>query len=503
MSRLLSFWLLVGVIVLLSLLFYRVMAGFLVPLFLAALLVVIFGPLHRLILRKIKGRKRTAAALTTLAVMLLVIIPFGLLGLFATLEGRDLIAKIDFNSMKQKTLQARQSLNLDIENEAELKNLDNNVKRLLETVEQSEIPSRLASIEEANGKLTKAVFDSTGGNSETQPIDSASGVYARKGARVQTAWEEYEKSLSEIATTLNRSSENGESVADQDPSDASTTSQEFDQQEYQVALIELSNSYRSFKKEMLGGAVLAWMKELANPSDEKIKTYLDGFNSFVQKHIFSIGGAMTAFVVKIIVGLVIMVISLYFFLLDGPSMIRAFKFLSPLNDEYEEELIDEFSRVSRAVVLATLLSAIAQGLLAGVGFYFAGLDSIFLLMLLSTALALIPFVGAASVWVPCCLWLYFIDGRLVAAIMLAIYGMTAISMIDNLIKPYVLHGQSNLHPLLALLSVLGGVAALGPVGILVGPMVVVFLQTLLKILQRELSTMDRDQDSTALAGTSN
>ena len=61
----------------------------------------------------------------------------------------------------------------------------------------------------------------------------------------------------------------------------------------------------------------------------------------------------------------------------------------------------------------------------------------------------------------------------------------------------VLHGQSNLHPLLALLSVLGGIQALGPIGIVVGPMVVVFLQTTLKILQRELLSMDR----LAAAGT--
>ena len=65
-------------------------------------------------------------------------------------------------------------------------------------------------------------------------------------------------------------------------------------------------------------------------------------------------------------------------------------------------------------------------------------------------------------------------------------------MADNFIKPYILHGETNLHPLLALLSVIGGVAALGPIGILIGPMVVVFLQTLLKILQRELSLMDGD-----------
>jgi len=175
-------------------------------------------------------------------------------------------------------------------------------------------------------------------------------------------------------------------------------------------------------------------------------------------------------------------------------MVESFKGLSPLEDEHEQELVGEFGRVSRAVVVATLLSALAQGLLAGIGFYFVGLDSIFLLTLLSAVLAMVPFVGAAAVWIPCSLYLYFFDNNLPvpAAIGLAIYGVAVISMADNFIKPYILHGETNLHPLLALLSVIGGVAALGPIGILIGPMVVVFLQTLLKILQRELSLMDGD-----------
>jgi predicted PurR-regulated permease PerM len=158
-----------------------------------------------------------------------------------------------------------------------------------------------------------------------------------------------------------------------------------------------------------------------------------------------------------------------------------------LDDDHEQELVSEFGKGSRAVVVATLLSALVQGLLAGIGFYFAGLESIFLLTVLSALLAMVPFVGAASVWVPCCLYLYFIDNNISAAIGLGIYGALIISMADNVIKPFVLHGQSNLHPLLALLSVLGGVATLGPIGILIGPMVVAFLQTLLKILQREIA----------------
>jgi hypothetical protein len=69
---------------------------------------------------------------------------------------------------------------------------------------------------------------------------------------------------------------------------------------------------------------------------------------------------------------------------------------------------------------------------------------------------------------------------------LAAYCAGVVSTIDNVIKPYVLHGQSNLHPLLALMSVLGGVTALGPVGILVGPMLVAFIHALLVMINKEL-----------------
>jgi predicted PurR-regulated permease PerM len=122
---------------------------------------------------------------------------------------------------------------------------------------------------------------------------------------------------------------------------------------------------------------------------------------------------------------------------------------------------------------------------AGLGYWAVGAKLVFLLILLTTVFALVPFVGAMTVWLPVSAWIAFVEQRYLAGAMLAVWGLAVVSMADNIIKPFVLHGQSNLHPLLALLSVLGGVQALGAVGILVGPMVVVFLQALLSILQRE------------------
>ena len=85
---------------------------------------------------------------------------------------------------------------------------------------------------------------------------------------------------------------------------------------------------------------------------------------------------------------------------------------------------------------------------------------------------------------------------------LAVYGTLVVSMIDNVIKPMVLHGQSKLHPLLALLSILGGMKALGPIGIFVGPMGMAFLQALLHMLHTELMALDEPaQERTAKTAT--
>ncbi|MCI0334305.1 MAG: AI-2E family transporter [Planctomycetes bacterium] len=208
-------------------------------------------------------------------------------------------------------------------------------------------------------------------------------------------------------------------------------------------------------------------------------------------------------VLGMLIGLVIMIVALYFFLADGPKMINAIMQISPLEEEHELELLAKFGQISRSVVVATLASAIAQGIVAGIGYYFwlPSEAPIFLLTALTMVFAIVPFIGAAGVWVPVCLGLLLLGGgndqpigsNWLSVLSFAIYCTVVVSGLDNLIKPYVLHGQANLHPLLALLSILGGVKVLGPIGILIGPMLVSFLQALLSIFQREVENWENPQ----------
>jgi predicted PurR-regulated permease PerM len=451
MSRFVSFGVLVAILIVLGVIFYQVIASFLLPMFLATMLVVIFHPLHRWMLRKTGDRRYVASLLTTMAVLLIVLVPFIGVCTFALIEASSVATHVNVGTMRDRIANTRAQLGLDMPHAEKWRQVES-------LLTQAMLAPRVAG--------------------DAQPVVSPSTI------------------ASDFDLLVASLEHDGVDVPDAESGFVRDSLVEAAQHtpgtlEYDSAAQRALGRFRAFKRATLGGTLAASMKELANPSDEQLRDLLRQGMRGGQDYVVSALGNTTAFLAKTLVGLIIMVVAMFFFFLDGPKMIESLMQLAPLDRTYERELLLEFDRVSRAVVTATLLSAVAQGLLAGIGYAVAGLESVFLLTLLTTFFAMVPFVGAASIWVPASLWLYFYEDRPVAAIMLAIYGAAVVSMIDNVIKPWVLHGQSKLHPLAALLSVLGGVQALGPIGILVGPMVFVFLATLLRILQRELTRIDK------------
>jgi predicted PurR-regulated permease PerM len=461
MSRLVSFAVLIGILAVITVLFYRVMASFLLPLFMAALLGVIFQPLHRWALDKCGGRRYLAAGITSALVLLSVLAPAALVITMATLQGIELAERVQGTDVQAQLTNLRKQFDLEIANEQDL--------RLME-----------AGLKHWRNKQR------TGEPIELEP--EAVQVLLERLSRLEEAMRTPDSGAIRVDTMELR-----EALVQLKASEPKTLAQD-------EALQSAHAEFRIFKREYLGGSVTAWLKEATNPTDEQLENLLKTTTTSAGSPLLALGGDTLAIVGKLLFGIIITVAAMFFLFAEGATMLNAVIRLSPLEEKYVRELVAEFERVCRAVVTATLLSAVVQGVLAGIGFYFAGLtSSVALLMLLTMVLALVPFTGAATVWVPVCLYLFFVQDRLVAAILLAAYGTFVVSAADNFIKPIVLHGQSNLHPLLALLSVLGGIQALGPIGIIIGPMVVVFLQTLLKILQRELLSIDRTAAAAASA----
>ena len=119
------------------------------------------------------------------------------------------------------------------------------------------------------------------------------------------------------------------------------------------------------------------------------------------------------------------------------------------------------------LILAFSLPALAQGVVAGIGFLIAGVPGATLLGFATFFLSVVP-VGPPMIWIPVTLWL-FVQGSTGWAVFMALWGLLVISMVDNVLKPMIISHGSHLPFMLVLLGVLGGAAAFGFVGIFLGP----------------------------------
>ncbi|MCC9602750.1 AI-2E family transporter [Stieleria sp. JC731] len=467
LSRVLSVVVLLAGILVVGMLFYKVMVGFFIPLFMAAALVVIFHPVHEWFVKKFKGRKSVAAVATTSVILTIVLLPFILLITVAVGQLTGLVGRTDLDDVKSAMERAREQLGLKLEFADRYRRLD----ALAGMVGDIDKPDEVTSYIQESEELIVFLDQKTSGAS---PTGDTSDVAVER--------------LSELGETVDELKEM-QSAEDVDPVDKIALAERFHRQG-----VVASAAIHSWINAKLGGSFRAQAKLLTNPSERDFAEAIRSVREFLQPRFVKFSGATGQALIHMAFSLLIMVISIYFFFVDGPAMVRTLMRLSPLDDNYELQLLHEFEKTSRAVVLASVLSALVQGLLAAIAFFFLGFESYVLLFLVTTVMALVPFLGAASVWLPCTVYLAAVDQRYGAAIFLFIYGAALVSSIDNVIKAIVLHGHSELHPLIALLSVLGGVPVFGPIGILIGPMVVVFLQTLLEILNHELQLRDAQSD---------
>jgi predicted PurR-regulated permease PerM len=203
-----------------------------------------------------------------------------------------------------------------------------------------------------------------------------------------------------------------------------------------------------------------------------------------------VGGA-----VSVVVSLLTFVIAFYYFLADGPGLIAATEKLIPVHRDYKRHLLTQFDQAVRAVVSATFAAALGQGIATGIGMQIAGFKHFFIVTILATLTALVPVLGTWLIWGPYVLWLGFHDGRWGMASFLAIYGTIFVGLLDNVIRAYVLHTNVKLHPLLAFVSVLGGIEVMGLWGVFIGPIVASCLHALVKIFNTELMTFSQEQQT--------
>jgi predicted PurR-regulated permease PerM len=475
MARLMSLIVLAVLIAVIGMLSFEVLSAFILPLFLAGMTAVLFKPLQEWLTRRCRGHERIAAGLTTLLLALGVLLPSAALGLMAASEAAELVKSMDRESLAKKFSALQNRLSLGPPPAAATQALD----QLRQTLDRLDaLPTEppptderplFESLQTESAKIEAALGLPPSPDAPLPPVADDKAAPAKQLVAAWLAWK------AEIAKTKPQ------------PTDAAA---------WKSAWNEARAAINQFNGDLFGGPIAAWFKQNINVEPDQLQAVIDRVRSSLGPLALGASQMLVNFFVQFTLGAGILLLCVYYFLADGREMINSTMNLTPLDRTYVQQLVQEFANLTRAIVMSMLLSSVAQGLLAFPAYYFFGLGSVFLLTLATMVFAMVPFVGATIIWGSCAAWLFLVDGRTGAAIGMVAYGGLVISMADNLIKPLVLHGRSNLHPLPALLSVIGGVEALGPIGVFVGPMVVALLHTLLVMLRSELNRLDKEKKPT-------
>jgi predicted PurR-regulated permease PerM len=200
------------------------------------------------------------------------------------------------------------------------------------------------------------------------------------------------------------------------------------------------------------------------------------------------GAAIVGSVAGLALTFAMVLLSAFFFFVEGEAILDEMAILSPLPAEYDHEFGEKFKSVIDATFRGHVFTALAQGIVTAIGLAIAHVPAAIFWGFVATVLSLLPMVGAAVVWVPAAIYLFISasmgDRSYFGAIFLTIWGITAISVVDNVIRTWTMKGNAHLPAIPLLVSVIGGMQAFGFIGLVIGPLVFSLLMSVIDIYKR-------------------
>jgi predicted PurR-regulated permease PerM len=181
--------------------------------------------------------------------------------------------------------------------------------------------------------------------------------------------------------------------------------------------------------------------------------------------------------------LVAMLFALFFMVRDGDAITRQLRDRLPFSEQESESLMRETRDLVVASVGASLVVAVAQGILGGLAFWIVGIPAPAFWGVVMGLASLLPVVGATLVWVPTSIGL-LLSGEIGRGVLLLLMGTFGISMADNLLRPLLLTGKTSISGFIIFFGLLGGAAAFGFIGLVIGPIILVITGRLLETLHR-------------------
>jgi predicted PurR-regulated permease PerM len=224
---------------------------------------------------------------------------------------------------------------------------------------------------------------------------------------------------------------------------------------------------------------------------ERLGVDLDGLQSrlsntavAVSRFLASQALAIGQNVVRVVALFFLMLYILFFFLRDGPQLVRALVRAVPLGGRREGRLIAQFAEVSRATLKGTLAVGLVQGALGGLLFWAVGIPAPVFWGAVMTVFAVLPAVGVGLVWAPAAVILLAL-GEVARGVVVLVVGTFVIGLVDNLLRPMLVGRDTQMPDYLVLLATLGGISVFGISGFVIGPLIAAFFLAVWEMFAEE------------------
>lgn len=216
---------------------------------------------------------------------------------------------------------------------------------------------------------------------------------------------------------------------------------------------------------------------------ERLEAASGNIGSSLVQSITTATGSMIAFGITMFVFLYAM----YFFLMRGAELFHAGLRYLPLDGQHRDAVVEKGIAVTRATLKSILVIGVIQGVLTGLALWVVGISGAAFWGTVVVVLAAVPALGAPLVWIPAAVWLV-VQGDTVSAVGLVAWGIVVIGLVDNILRPRIVGEETRLLDLVVLVSSLGGIAAFGALGIIVGPIIAAVFFVVLDIYRHTFAS---------------
>ena len=233
-------------------------------------------------------------------------------------------------------------------------------------------------------------------------------------------------------------------------------------------------------------SALRWLAKYVNVEELPLEDAIANLPAQVSKVLLAVGTHLVGGLAGFAGDAILTFLILFFLFRDATAAIQSVTSVLPLTRDQAAHLLVGIRDSIVANLYGILAVGLAQGLLTGAALAVLRVSSALLLGLATAFCSLIPIVGTALVWLPTSIYL-MATGHLWKGIILIVWGTAVVGTIDNIIRPLVIGRRVELHPLLLLFALLGGLQVFGFIGIFVGPVVISIIAALINLLREELS----------------